>query len=579
MFWAELVKFWLHPGLHGRLLGNLQMLLSCRVLLSLLIVLELNLLINPIVKAKMVEELSEERGLSNIQSLKNPLNYNILLDSKELNSFLSLTKNIDALRDTKSIGESTSNCCVFENRDVLVVDPETDEIIRNLDLKKIIHPSPSQSSSIDHLFSQELENSNSPLSDVFNALSSKRNSMVYDLNQKFDFTAGILNPVILKELGLNQRNLELISEGLKVNLKKELDVSKLKPKPNSRNIARNRSIVKNYLSCLEESGSISTVNFKPLVVSPLNLVPKSNGAPRLIHDLSRFNKFVSRGPKVKHLNVFNLSKNFSNNTYFTKLDIRNGYFHIPIFPPHRTYFGFSFERQYFVFNVLCFGFSPAPDHFQDFMTNVCQVLRSQGVPCAVELDDVLIHSEGKQNSLRATHFAISILERAGFKINYSKSIINPSQVIDYLGYTLDARRQCFCVQDSKLVKCQLILKAFTLMRSVRRKLMEQVLGFFNFIFTIVPLARSFIRIWYDQLRLHVSDSSRIIFDRSPLAPLRDMLFSKSLFFLGFRGFPSILCLVLWTQLLYGLLAFQAKDAFLGPCLLRLRSLRLSYVRP
>ena len=142
----------------------------------------------------------------------------------------------------------------------------------------------------------------------------------------------------------------------------------------------------------------------------------------------------------------------------------------------------------------------------------------------VELDDVLIHSERKQNSLRATHLAISILECAGFKINYSKFIISPSQVVDYLGYTLDARRQCFCVQNSKLVKCKLILKAFSLLSSVRRKLMEQVLGFFNFTFTIVPSARSFIRVWYDQLRLHISDSSRIIFDRSPLGPLRDVIF-------------------------------------------------------
>ena len=77
------------------------------------------------------------------------------------------------------------------------------------------------------------------------------------------------------------------------------------------------------------------------------------------------------------------------------------------------------------------------------MTNVCQVLRSQGVPCAVELEDFLIYSEGKQNALRATHLAIPILERAGFKINYSKSIISLSQVIDYLGYTLDARSSVF----------------------------------------------------------------------------------------------------------------------------------------
>ena len=197
----------------------------------------------------------------------------------------------------------------------------------------------------------------------------------------------------------------------------------------------------------------------------------------------------------------------------------------------------------------------------------------------MELDDVLIHSEGKQNSLRATDLAISILERAGFKINYSKSIINPSQVIDYLGYTLDARRQCFCVQDSKLVKCQLILKAFTLLRSVRRKLMEQVLGFFNFIFTIVPLARSFIRVWYDQLRLHVSDSSRIIFDRSPLGPLRDMLFSKSFVFPWLSGVPKhpLPCFVDTTPLWVA--GISGKGCFSRSLPSSTPFLRLSYVLP
>ena len=95
------------------------------------------------------------------------------------------------------------------------------------------------------------------------------------------------------------------------------------------------------------------------------------------------------------------------------------------------------------------------------MSDVCRILHSQGVPCNVELDDVIIYAEGKERSLRATHLAISILERAGFKINYSKSDILPTQVIGYLGYTLDARRQCFCLQKSKLVKCKLILKGLS----------------------------------------------------------------------------------------------------------------------
>ena len=138
---------------------------------------------------------------------------------------------------------------------------------------------------------------------------------------------------------------------------------------------------------------------KPLVISPLNLVPKPNSAPRFIHDLSRFNKFIAHGPKVKHLNIFNLSRNFSSNTFFTKLDLQNGYFHVPIYPPHRSYFGFSFERQYYVFNVLCFMYSPAPDHFQHLLSDVCRIIRSQGVPCNVEPDDVIIYAEGKERSL------------------------------------------------------------------------------------------------------------------------------------------------------------------------------------
>ena len=172
------------------------------------------------------------------------------------------------------------------------------------------------------------------------------------------------------------------------------------------------------------------------------------------------------------------------------------------------------------------------------MTDVCKILQSQEVPCGVELDDVLIYAEGRENSLRATHLAISILECAGFKINYTKSVINPGQVIHYLGYSLNAKNQCFQLQKSKSGKCQLIFKGLSLLKSVSRKLMEQLLGFFNFIFTVVPVARLFIQIWYDQLKSHIADSSHVFFDRSPLGPLRDFIFSKSFVFPWFSGVPK-----------------------------------------
>ena len=68
--------------------------------------------------------------------------------------------------------------------------------------------------------------------------------------------------------------------------------------------------------------------------------------------------------------------------------------------------------------------------------------------------------------------------------------------------------------------------------------MDQIMGFFNFIFTVVPLARSFIWVWYDQLKLHNSDSSRVFFSRSPLGILRDMIFSKAFVLPWLSGVPK-----------------------------------------
>ena len=167
MFWLGLVKFWLLPGHHGPLLESQPMPPSYKVWLSLWIVLKLSLFISHTDKVKMARELSTENVWSSTQNLKSLLNLDLALDSKAIQSYLNFSKDIDDLRDTKSVGECSSNSCVQENRDDLQYDPETDEIIRNLDFKRVIHPSTSQGSSIDRLFSEELEDSNSPLSDVF----------------------------------------------------------------------------------------------------------------------------------------------------------------------------------------------------------------------------------------------------------------------------------------------------------------------------------------------------------------------------------------------------------------------------
>ena len=276
------------------------------------------------------------------------------------------------------------------------------------------------------------------------------------------------------------------------------------------------------------AGHVQKVDFKSLVVSPLNLVPKANGSPRLIHDLSLLNKFVQRGPKVKHINVLNLAQTFSKKSYFCKLDLFNGYFHLPIKDQDRKYFGFTFDHTYYVFNSLCFRFLPAPDFFQFLSQEIVRILREQNVGCEVELDDFLIHANSYGKYKKDVELVVNLLSYFEFKINFAKSFLILSQKIDFLGYTLDAKNCCFLLTQEKLVKCRLIVEALFYLRSIKVKLLQHIIGFLNFACQLVPLFRSYIRPWY---RLaNFSASRRVRPNPGPLVHIREIFFNGPLFY-------------------------------------------------
>ena len=333
-------------------------------------------------------------------------------------------------RPCSTQGESTSEQLTqSDDFQRFQFDEEMDVLIQDVDSQKLrVNPSPRSGDFLDDL-SQELKYSDSDqdLLDLFGSASQK-NDIIYQENCQSDFTAGHLIP----EYGMKNDVLNFVQYGIPVQLDSPLYSGDIKPKRNSRNIKKNCSVVRKLLGDLEEAGHIVKVDFKPLVVSPLNLVPESNGSPRLIHNLKALNRFVKRGLSVKHLNVLELAKSeFSRKTYFCKLDLSNGYFHLSIRPEDRTYFGFSFDNQYFVFNSLCFGYRAAPDYFQAFSQDLVTICHERGILCKVELDDFLIYADSFESCLNSVNFVVDLFKYFGIKINFAKSLLIPSQTIDF----------------------------------------------------------------------------------------------------------------------------------------------------
>ena len=155
-------------------------------------------------------------------------------------------------------------------------------------------------------------------------------------------------------------------------------------------------------------------------------------------------------------------------------------------------------------------------------------MQEQNVECEVELDDFFIHANSYEKCKKDVDLNVSLLSYFGFEINFVKSCLIPFQKIDFLGHTLDARNCCFILTQEKLVKCRIVVKALSLLMSIKVRLLQCIIGFLNFACQLVPFFRSYIRPWYRLANL--SASRRVSLDPGPLVHLPDIFFKGPLFY-------------------------------------------------
>ena len=108
----------------------------------------------------------------------------------------------------------------------------------------------------------------------------------------------------------------------------------------------------------------------------------------------------------------------------------------------------------------------------------------------------LIYADSFQSCLNSVNFVVDLFKYFGIEINFAKSLLIPSQTINFLGYSLDTRKCRFTLTQEKLFKCRLITKCLSRLSPIGVKLLQRILGFLNFVLQVFPLGRPFIRPWY-----------------------------------------------------------------------------------
>ena len=166
--------------------------------------------------------------------------------------------------------------------------------------------------------------------------------------------------------------------------------------------------------------------------APIIVVPKGDGGKHLVIDCRALNK-VTRKFIWPIPNVEDIFSKLNGATYFTMLDLRAGYHHIPLDKPStpKTAFNFPFRKYKYV--KVPFGLAQAPAYFQELMTGI---LKDFNFTIAY-LDDIIIFSKTSEEHLSHIRKVFEKLWSAKLSMKMSKCNFF-SKEIQYLGHILSA---------------------------------------------------------------------------------------------------------------------------------------------
>lgn len=167
--------------------------------------------------------------------------------------------------------------------------------------------------------------------------------------------------------------------------------------------------------------------------APVILVKKKDGSWRFCVDYRRLNSVTKKDvyPLPRIDDVIDCLHSAS---YFSSVDLRSGYWQIPMHSADKEKTAFTTPDGLFEFNVMPFGLCNAPATFERFMDTVLRGLKWE--ICLCYLDDVIIFGRTFEEHNRRLNVVLTCLEKAALTLNSKKCHFGDRETI-VLGHLVD----------------------------------------------------------------------------------------------------------------------------------------------
>ncbi|KAL0230409.1 hypothetical protein PCE1_003969 [Barthelona sp. PCE] len=171
------------------------------------------------------------------------------------------------------------------------------------------------------------------------------------------------------------------------------------------------------------------------VVNDVFAIPKDNGDVRVImnapeaHDASLMLPVALPGERIMKL--------IPPRAYMASIDLSSWFYHNKMEDELSNYFAFKHKGDYYRFKKTPFGSSIAGNISISVSKMIASIVNKYGGCVEVYVDDFLIYHNDIEMVRRTVRAIKALCFLLGIKINREKSIVEPTKIIDWLGFEFD----------------------------------------------------------------------------------------------------------------------------------------------
>ncbi|GFU49934.1 retrovirus-related Pol polyprotein from transposon 297 [Trichonephila clavipes] len=169
--------------------------------------------------------------------------------------------------------------------------------------------------------------------------------------------------------------------------------------------------------------------------SQVLVVRKKDGSPRVCIDFRKLNRVLVKDHYPLPL-IEDILDKLQDTRVFSTIDLRNGFFHVPVNKQSRPYTSFVTQNGQFQFLKMPFGLSTCPSTFQRFINTVFRDLVVQGIVLPY-MDDIVILAKNESEAIeRLKKKVLQVSSDYGLEINFDKCQFLHRK-IEFLGHIIE----------------------------------------------------------------------------------------------------------------------------------------------